>query len=273
MLLPVTEFQETRHPSKPVLVFLHGVFGRAKNFGQIARALSPKIQCIALDLRNHGEASSGPLNLSAMAKDVIQTCQELHLENIILLGHSMGGKIAMAAALETPDNAEWQHALKSVIIADIAPVPAPSPYGNMAANLARLEFPSLPTRRAAADFLLEQVAEVTEPAIAAWLAQNLVPGKYPFWQTNMAQIALDFNEIFRWPSKDTKLTPFSSPALFIKGGKSDHIPQHSEDEIFRLFPETELKILPNAGHWVHAEQPETFIRFITKFLSDHSFIS
>ncbi|QCE33114.1 alpha/beta fold hydrolase [Acetobacteraceae bacterium] len=266
MLLPVTEFQDSLDPSQTVLILLHGVFGRGKNFGQIARVLSKDVQCMTLDLRNHGTAPPGPLEISAMAKDVIDTCLSLKLEKVILLGHSMGGKVAMSAALETENHpAEWHHILKALIIADIAPISFTSSHRNMASDLARLEFPALKTRRMAADFLLENVPEVTDPAIAAWLTQNLAPGEYPYWETNIAQIALDFDNVANWP-KEKNLSPYTKSSLFLRGEKSDYIPTKSEAEIFRLFPKSEIKTIENAGHWLHAEQPQAFLHLVKNFL-------
>ncbi|QCE34855.1 alpha/beta fold hydrolase [Acetobacteraceae bacterium] len=266
MLLPIIDFQTEINPQKPTLILLHGVFGRGKNFGQIGRAFSKKIQCLAFDLRNHGQAHSGPLDMQAMAEDVIETCLHLKLENIILLGHSMGGKIAMSAALEkSRHQAEWKQIFKALIVADVAPVAFSLPYQQMAVKLARLEFPALLTRKSASDFILEKVSEAENAMISMWLAQNLVPGNFPYWENNMAQIALDFENLTQWPAGKS-LSTFHKPTLFLRGGKSNHLTPSSEAVISRLFPNFLIETIEESGHWLHAEQPEAFVRLVEKFL-------
>jgi pimeloyl-ACP methyl ester carboxylesterase len=232
----------------PPVALLHGLFGRAQNLGHTARRLAATHRVLSIDLRNHGASPHAPgMDYATLAADVLHTLAARGALPAALLGHSMGGKTAMAAALAAPDR------VTRLLVADIAPV-AYSHHNQAIANaLLALELaPGL--TRAAADAALRDA--IPDAVVRAFLLQNLAAGTAPRWRIGLADIATAMRDIedFAPPPGAT----YRGPALFVRGGASDYVLPGHEPMIRALFPRAELVTLDAAGHWLHADQPERF---------------
>ena len=240
------------------LVILHGLFGSGKNWQSHARQFADHFQVIAVDLRNHGESfHADEMNYSAMAGDVAQLLYRLGLSECDILGHSMGGKVAMTLALQNPD------LVARLIVADIAPVAYFHHYNDLIDPLLALPLATIESR-AQADQLLRQ--NIPEDQLRAFLLQNLVREPVGWrWRVNWAVIQRDME----W------LTGFGDlpqdwliglPSLFIRGQKSDYIGEAEIEIIKYRFSNCQIETIEAAGHWLHAEKPEPFNRLVLDFL-------
>ncbi|WP_431284608.1 alpha/beta fold hydrolase [Humitalea sp. 24SJ18S-53] len=240
----------------PPLVLLHGLFGAAANWGAIQKALSASYRVIALDLRNHGQSPRGPsMDYAAMAVDVAETLAAMGARPATVIGHSMGGKVAMALAVADPG------AVSRLVVADIAPVAYPPIQRGFLAAMQGLALDPGLTRRAA-DAALAQT--VPEAGIRAFLLQSLrFEGAVPHWRLGLVELAAGMPAIEAAPPGGR----FDGPVLVLAGEKSDYIrPEHHA--LFRgLFPAATFATVPLAGHWVHAENPAGFLGLVTAFLA------
>jgi len=238
------------------LVLLHGLFGSGRNFGAVQRALAKRFRVIALDLRNHGASPhTGGMAYVEMATDVLDTLTALQALPAVVLGHSMGGKVAMRAALDRPD------AVTRLIVADIAPVTYPPHFRDYAT--AMLGLPD-GTTRAQADTALAGV--VPDAAVRAFLLQNLVPGAAPPWRIGLAEIAAALPEITGWHVPED--ARYAGPTMFVAGETSDYIRPEHRDAIRTLFPAARFVTLKHAGHWLHADNPEGFVAVVEAFATE-----
>lgn len=240
------------------LVLLHGLFGQAQNFATVQKALAASRRVIALDLRNHGASPhAASMDYPSMAADVAETLRAMSAAPAMVLGHSMGGKVAMTLALTEPGLVE------RLVVADIAPVaypPAFRPYAE-----AMLALPLRPglTRREADAALAEAVPAA---GVRGFLLQNLrLDADPPEWRIGLRQIAEALPVIEAAP-------PFASgaryegPVLALGGERSDYI-RDEHRPVFRAhFPAARFGTVKGAGHWLHAEKPEGFLAALSAFL-------
>lgn len=241
----------------PPLVLLHGLFGSARNFGAVQREFAQHRRTIALDLRNHGESPHGrDMHYATLAGDVLQTLDRISAMPAALLGHSMGGKAAMRAALMEPD------AVARLIVADIAPVPNPPHLRATAAAMATLRLVSGMTR-AQADAAL--AGEVPDAGMRAFLLQNLQTGAKPAWRIGLSEIVAQFADIESWDAPSD--ARYAGPTLFIAGATSNYIKPEHRPAIRSLFPRARFVTLKNAGHWLHADNPAGFVAVVEAFLT------
>ncbi len=241
----------------PPLVLLHGLFGSARNFGTVQREFARNRRTIALDLRNHGASPhAGDMRYEVMADDVMDTLHHLSALPATLLGHSMGGKVAMQAAITRPD------VVDRLIVADIAPVAYPPHLRDLAAAMAAL--PLTPgMARAQADVAL--AAAVPDAGMRAFLLQNLQLGQAPMWRIGLDEIVEAFPDIEAWDAAVG--AQYHGPVLFIAGSNSNYIQPAHRPAIKALFPNARLVTLKNAGHWLHADNPTGFISVVESFLT------
>jgi len=239
------------------VVLLHGLFGQARNFTQIQRALAQRWRVIALDQRNHGASPHAPdMRYATMAEDVLETLAALGASPVALIGHSMGGKVAMRAALLRPGEVE------RLLVSDIAPVIYP-PHNHpiVAAMLA------VPLRdgltRAEADAAL--AGAVPDASVRAFLLQNLRLGAPPVWRIGLAEVAAAMADIEGWD--DPAEATYPGRSLFVAGETSDYIRQEDRPTIRALFPAARFVTVKHAGHWVHADNPAGFLAVVEAFLS------
>lgn len=245
--------------TKPALVILHGLFGNRRNWGLHITQLRDRFRVISVDMRNHGDSPwSDSMTYEAMAADVAAVIRDRDIAPAHVLGHSMGGKAAMVLALNAPDLVD------RLIVADIPPAPRDSGLMAYIQAMARLDVAGM-TRRAQAEAAL--VDAIPEAGIRTFLAQNLAPNESGglAWRINLSVLEDRFADIVAFPDVDSD-NAFMHPTLYLIGANSDYVlPQHHA-EIDRLFPEAEIVAIPDAGHWLHAEQPDVFIQAMRAFL-------
>jgi len=242
----------------PALIILHGLFGSARNWSTVARSLAASHRVIALDLRNHGASPwAETMTYAEMADDVAGFIAAAGLDRPSILGHSMGGKVAMTLALDGAVEAG------ALVVVDIAPVPYDGGFGPTVAAMRALDLASL-GRRADADAAL--AAQVPDASLRAFLLQNLTTrdGAYA-WRINLPAIAAGLAALSAFSAVKPSAA-FAGPALFIAGGRSGYVAAAHQPAIRRLFPNSEIAVMDGAGHWPHAEQPENFVALVERFL-------
>ncbi len=239
------------------LVLIHGLFGSFENLGVIARALQDQFQLINIDLRNHGRSPhTDMMDYPQMANDVVATLQQLGIKKYAVLGHSMGGKVAMQMALSQPAP------ISKLILADISPVQSEPRHQRILQGLAAIDLSALKDRKHA-DTLLQPF--VDELAVRQFLLKNLYKDdREQFqWRFNLPALLANYEALLAAP---TAIGPFTGETLFIKGGNSDYIQAAHQAHILSLFPNASVKIIQGTGHWLHAEKPTVFSKIVADFL-------
>jgi pimeloyl-ACP methyl ester carboxylesterase len=239
------------------LVLLHGLFGSADNWQPIARRLAEKFQVFAVDHRNHGQSPhSAEMNYPLMAGDVEKFMAARGIESASVIGHSMGGKTAMQLALQFPSR------VAKLIVADMAPRAYAPAHDKIFAALLALDLPSFQTRQQIEDALAPEIPNLV---LRRFLLKNLgrnADGKF-FWKINLSGLAQNYLKLGEPVAVSA---PFTKPALFLRGGKSKYLKPEDEPLIRELFPLAQIQTIAGAGHWVHADQPEEFLRRLLDFL-------
>ncbi len=253
MILHATEMGE----GQPVAL-LHGLFGRSQNLTALARRLAADFRVILPDLRNHGASPHAPgMSYRDMAADVLETLAARDALPAAILGHSMGGKAAMLAALLQPAS------VKRLVVADIAPIAYR--HSNRAVARALLELPlASGLSRTEADRILAEA--VPESAVRGFLLQNLLfSGPAPAWRIGLQDIADGMADIEGFPALPDAAR-YAGPSLFVRGATSNYVKDDALTVINALFRAARLETIPAAGHWLHADQPEAFGACVQEFL-------
>ncbi len=250
----------TRSGQGTPLVILHGLFGTLENWGSQTRTFADQFSVYAVDLRNHGRSPhASECDYASMAADVIELLDDEGLTQVDLLGHSMGGKVAMQLALNHPQR------VRRLVVVDIAPVSYPPQHDAVFQGLFSIDL-ALLSSRGEADRQL--ATRVSEPGVRQFLLKNLYRHAGQFaWRMNLEALHRNYQQISEPPQGPA---PFGGPTLFIKGGNSDYIQPAHRDAILSRFPATQLKVIEGAGHWPHAEKPSLFNRLVTRFLGEES---
>lgn len=240
------------------LILLHGLFGSLENLGAVARLLSADFKVYSVDLPNHGRSSHREgADLTHMANAIYQWMEGEGLASSVLVGHSLGGKVAMEIALAHPDR------IGGLVVIDIAPVTYPPRHQDVFAGLNAVDPAALSSRAEAQ----AQVAEhIGEEAVRSFLLKNLVKTDNAFeWRMHLSDIQREYPNLIKENRSDAV---FTRPVLFLKGGDSDYIKSDYRQAILQRFPAAQLKIVPDTGHWLHAEKPELTATLIRKFLRE-----
>lgn len=244
---------------KPLLI-LHGLFGSLSNWGVHSKYLSQFFSVYGVDLRNHGESPHyADLNYSVMAGDVLELLDELSIESAYIIGHSMGGKVAMEFALSHAER------IDKLMVVDIAPVTyEASADGHLRVieGMKSLDFSVLKSRQEVEEILEDYIADM---ATRKFVMTNLVrtqEGKY-VWRLNLDAIEKNYHRLREKPGSNKA---FSKPTLFVKGSLSNYIQEQHKEDIISLFPEAKVKIIMQAGHWLHADKPQAFQKIALDFL-------
>jgi esterase len=239
----------------PPVVLLHGLFGAARNFGAIQRALAPSYRVVALDMRNHGDSPHAPdMRYATQAADVRETLAALGIERAAVIGHSMGGKAAMALALQ------WPEEVGRLLVADIAPVAYQHGNSGIAAAMAAIPLTASLTRRQADAALTDAV---DRPEVRAFLLQNLRFGASPHWRIGLDEIVGAIPDLEGWT--DLPGT-YPGPSLFVTGARSEYVLPEHRAVIRGWFPAARFVAIKQAGHWIHADNPAGFISVAEAFL-------
>lgn len=246
------------------LVFLHGLFGSKSNFHSIAKSLVQRTgrKVVTVDARNHGNSTHSPdLTYEAMTSDLKQLLGQLHIGKCVLIGHSMGGKVAMTTALSQPSLVE------RLVVVDISPAQTTA-RTNFHAYIQAMkdvkissDLPRSTARRMAEDQLRKLVKE---RSVRQFLLTNLVEqnGHYA-WRVNLDAISAHLDDIMSFPDFSST---YEGPTLFLGGASSAYISSDDYPEIQRLFPCADIQYIHDASHWIHADKPLDFISSIISFL-------
>lgn len=246
------------------LIVLHGLFGSLDNLGVITRRLENQWQIHALDARNHGSSPhSDDMDYPAMAADVIAYMDAHGIDKARILGHSMGGKVAMQVALTYPER------VHSIIVADISPVTYKPHHDAILDGMQRLNLQGVKSR-AEADARLAEFVDVA--GVRQFLLKNLerIPAEQQRddqelfrWRLNLPVIEARYDNLAAAPTAEA---PFEGPVLFIKGADSAYIQEKHKATIRELFPASEIAVIEGVGHWLHAEKPSEFTQLCREFL-------
>ncbi len=238
------------------LVILHGLFGYSDNWQTHARKLSEYFRVILVDQRNHGHSPwSDEFSYDLMADDLQELLDALQLDEVLLLGHSMGGKTAMRFTEKYEDRVE------KLIVVDIGIKKYPSHHDEILEGLNTID-PAKLENRTEADEQLEKF--VSSYGVRQFLLKNLYwkeKGKLA-WRMNIPAIENSMDEILAPLSEKEMFVP----TLFIRGAQSNYILDEDIPKLEAKFVDFQLKTVENAGHWVHAEAPEEFIEMVLEFL-------
>lgn len=241
------------------LVVLHGLFGSAANWRSVARVLADRFEVHALDLRNHGASPwADTMDYPSMAEDVQAYIDGHGLKRPHLLGHSMGGKVAMALALLAPESIE------RLIVADIAPVA----YGeSMTPYVEAMRSVDVAAAASRTEVQRRLAALLPDAAVAPFLAQNLVTHNDHFdWRINLAAIGRAMPTLGGFPA-ELRERRFDGPVTAITGATSSYVPNREVTVFLPMFPKTRLEVIEGAGHWVHADQPAAFVAAVRHALA------
>jgi pimeloyl-ACP methyl ester carboxylesterase len=250
--MTVDLFYRREGQGSPVVV-LHGLFGSSDNFGSIGRALSAEYDMVLVDQRDHGRSPhTGRTTYPLMAGDVHALVMKLGLKNIVLVGHSMGGKTAMTFAQR------WPELLKRLVVIDIGP--REYPIGDHAAIIEALTTSNVAGKGSRKEVEAHLSTYVPEPGVVQFLMKSLyweVPGRLG-WRFNVPLLARDIHDILAAMGPER----VSVPTLFIRGGKSGYITREDLPQIREQFPDSRVETVSFAGHWVHAQAPEEVMELI-----------
>jgi len=243
--------------SGPVLFILHGLFGSGDNWNSVARGLEDRWRVVMPDLANHGQSPhTHTYTFDSMAADLFDTADDLGIKTFSLMGHSMGGKAAMVAALSDPRRIE------KLIVADVAPRGYPPRHRKVIEAMKKVRSAQVGSRQEADRLMAE---DIHDRMIRAFLLKNLVPDDNGYrWRLGLDTIDRTYDELIGWSEFEST---FTRPTLFIGGGRSNYLAGQDEPEIRRLFPQARIVTLSEAGHWIHTDEPEQFLREVRQFLA------
>ncbi|HEY9174633.1 MAG TPA: alpha/beta fold hydrolase [Verrucomicrobiae bacterium] len=242
----------------PPLVLLHGLFGSFSNWLGVSHAFARRFTVLAVDQRNHGRSPhADEMSYVSMAGDLAEFLDTHGLQSAHLLGHSMGGKVAMQFALSHPAR------VKRLVVVDMAPRAMPPQHRAVIEALVAVD-PAAYRSRSEMDAAL--AGRLPDVALRRFLLKNLTsaPSGELRWQVNLSAIHANYGQLM---AAVTGGRPFTRPTLFVRGEHSDYLTAGDTGEIERLFPNAQLRTVRGAGHWVHAEAPAEFASVVTEFLS------
>lgn len=246
----------------PRVLLLHGLFGQGKNWTSIAKVLSEQARVIMLDLPNHGQSGwTDTVTYGEIAVAIADVLSAADDDPLTVVGHSMGGKVAMAMALLQP------RLVERLVVADIAPVRYErlSGFADYVRGMQAIDLDRLETR---AEAEAQLAPYVPDDVVRSFLLQNLrrdpaSPSGWR-WQMNLGLLGAELAALGAWP--DLHTAPYPGPVLWVAGGDSDYITPAYAPAMRALFPRTTTVTFKNAGHWVHSEQPEIFLATLRHFL-------
>jgi esterase len=243
---------------QPVII-LHGLFGQSDNWVTVGRRIADQFHVYIPDQRNHGQSPHTSIHsFPAMTDDLAEFIEELHIENPVLIGHSMGGKVAMTYALENPGK------VKKLVVIDISPrrYPERITHTQVITQMMSIDLETLTTRGEVEKILNSTIADTR---VRMFILKNLyykIHGKLA-WRLNLDAISQSMDLLFDSICSENQ---YKGPTLFIRGGKSDYVPDADIPMIKSMFPEAVIKTITGASHWVHADAPEELCFMLSSFL-------
>ncbi|WP_394223994.1 alpha/beta fold hydrolase [Alteromonas gracilis] len=246
-----------RDSSAPWLVLIHGLFGNADNLAVIKRHFESSFNVVSIDLPDHGESPwTNTFSVHDAAESVFNLLQSLEIKTSAILGHSLGGKVAMRLALNHGD------IVSHLIVADIAPVAYAHSHQTIFVGLKSVPLDAIKSRK---DAEKEMAAHVKEPGVRQFLLKSLYQDENGAWKWrfNVDGLIASYSHIIDWEQTNQS---FDGVTLFIKGSESDYITSAHRDEITRYFPKAKAHIIEGTGHWLHAEKPAAFNAIVERTL-------
>ena len=242
------------------LIIAHGYFGMGDNWKSMATRFAKHFEVHSVDQRNHGKSfHTDDFNYEVLVEDLYHYINHYHLKDVILLGHSMGGKVAMLFAVTYPEM------VNKLVVVDIAPKYYPPHHEFILKALNSVDFEKIASRREVASVLKQHI---DAPGVIQFLLKNVYwkdKGKLAF-RFNLDSLTENNNEVGQaLPS----FTNYDKPTLFLKGENSGYIAQNDADLIELHFPIAKIITVKNSGHWTHADNPEDFYDKVAQFLSEN----
>lgn len=240
------------------IIIIHGLLGSLDNFQTIAKQLSETYRVWLLDMRNHGRSfHSEEMNYEVMVEDVHEFMKSNQLAHAHLIGHSMGGKVAMNFALTYPE------LVNDLIIIDIGPKKYEGDHQVILKTMKDISLNDFSERSEIEEKISEKIHS---QKIVQLMMKNLGRDQNTFfWKPNVEVILKNYRLLM-----DTmpKHQIFNGKTVFIKGENSDYIELDELEDFRKYFSEAQMMIVPNSGHWVHADQPEVFLQLLFKILNN-----
>ncbi len=241
------------------VAFCHGLFGQGRNWTQIAKDLSADHRVLLLDMPNHGRSPwTESFDYLELADRVAEELESVG--PVALVGHSMGGKIAMCVALRRPD------LVSQLVVVDVSPVSYPSgrEFVDYIETMRGLDLATIERRDEADAALSDAVPNTT---IRNFLLQNLRRTDDGWaWQLNLELLGESMSALTGWPGDELAGATYDGPVLWIGGANSDYVGDDHSEEMGRWFPANRRVMVKDAGHWVHSEQPAVFLEVLRSFL-------
>jgi pimeloyl-ACP methyl ester carboxylesterase len=237
------------------LIIIHGLFGSSDNWRGIAKQLATQAQVIRLDLPNHGQSPhSNDISYDLMADDVSELMADLNLQQVDVIGHSIGGKVAMALAACYPEK------VRRLLVVDIAPKAYPDRHSDIFEALLALDLSQF-SKRSEVDLALANA--IADKAIRQFLLMNLglTDGQLE-WRINLQGLSEHYSQLLQPVCEGLVVEQL---ALFLRGGLSNYIEQDDEVMIKQSFPNSDITTVEQSGHWIHVERPELFLSHVKQF--------
>ncbi|KAI8138194.1 Alpha/Beta hydrolase protein, partial [Fennellomyces sp. T-0311] len=246
------------------LIVCHGLFGSKQNWRSLGKSMSQRLDrdVYTLDMRNHGESPHASVHTyDAMAQDLAGFMNEHNLQEPILLGHSMGGKVVMTTALQNPS------VVKKLVVVDIAPfsLPLSNDFAAYIDAMRKIDAANLKKQSDADKMLQEYESDV---GVRMFLLTNLKrqsDGVYRFRipYDILGKALGNMGDFSQWASQQC----YDKPTLFVAGGKSGYCKPLAKypDQLKAMFPDSRVEVIDDAGHWVHAEKPDAFLKRVIEF--------
>ncbi len=242
----------------PAMVILHGLLGSGDNWNSIAKSYTDQYQVILPDLRNHGRSfHTDEMSYQLMAGDVVALLDHLDLDDCVLIGHSMGAKVAMQLASDHPER------VSRLVVVDSVPWAFKKSHDTILRALADSDISAYRSRSEIDKALSHHFAE---PGLRYFLMKNIGrDGDTYKWKMNITSLLHHYGDIVASLNLPERAYPY--PTLFLAGAESDYVPMDSLERLLPIFPKAELTHIPSAGHWVHADAPDELKRHLSTFLA------
>ena len=247
--------KESGEQNSESIVFLHGLLASSQNWQVITKRLHDDFHTFCLDLPNHGKSTHCEEgDYEFMLSEFEAFIEESKLDNFYLVGHSLGGKLAMLYALKYPNK------VKGLVVEDIAPKPYPMRYLPLMKAMDRIDLSLLKNRKAVDS---ELAKDVEDKAIRMFLLTNLESGEDGYrWRVNLKTLIEQAPKLMSFPQVNGV---YSQKSLFLCGALSDYVEMADETKIKRYFSDCEIFHIEEATHWLHAEKPQIFCEYLIKF--------
>lgn len=244
--------------SGDTLIILHGFMGSLDNWQSLANEFAKSFEVYLIDARNHGKSPhTATHSIAEMVEDLFDFMHQQHISKAHIIGHSMGGKVAMQFAVNYPN------CVNKLVVADIAAKKYGRGHDDVFEALYAIDLKKIQARKQAEEAMLPHVSEFGTRQFLLKNLERLENGNYQ-WKMNLDVLYRDYDEITNEVSSNNRV---HIPILFLKGELSRYIKSEDWEQIQSIFPMAELSEISKAGHWLHADNPKEFYEKVMVFLS------